>query len=127
MIYNMIICQNPLIILKSIDFAHLSGESSSLDSGNIDLLDLGPFTMARQPGLGEAPQSCPGVVGFVGEPRLCQLPVLRTAWHKLVVLWLSILRRSWRHGGFPTAATAATAATDVSMFSIAAQRSSCYA
>lgn len=43
--------QNLLIILKSIgvDFANLPGESSSLDSGNIDSLDLGPFTMAREP------------------------------------------------------------------------------
>ena len=37
----------------------------------------------------------PGAPQFPCELRLCQLPVLRTAWHKLVVLWLSILRR-WK-------------------------------
>lgn len=77
--------QNLLIILKSIgfDFANLPGESSSLDSGNIDSLDLGPFTMAREPGRasegreGPVPRSFRVNWGFAS-CRCCALP--GTSW-----------------------------------------------
>ena len=43
---------------------------------------------------GTIPSASPQIPRLFDSPslRLCQLPVLRTAWHKLVVFWLSILR-----------------------------------